>query len=148
STYLNGENNFLEDIAFSTVFINLIRYAYRQKDTILEPLLKNMLNSSHSKNWGLIRNELINGNYIDSIATNSPMVLLAFDIEGFNMPFRFHISRDALTDITRLNNPEYVIPEYQGAEDFVIGNDVVPSNIIMPIPKSHRKIIMEHANGD
>lgn len=148
SAYLDGKNNFLEDVIFSSIFINLIKCAYSHKDTIFEPLLKNMLDNPHSKNWGIIRNELIDGQYLDSIANNNNMILLSFDIEGFNMPFRFHISRDALIDITKLNNSECMIPEYQGAEDFVIGGEVVPSNIIMPIPKSHRKIIMEHANAD
>ena len=148
STYLDGANDFLDDVIFSSVFINLIQCAYRHKVTIFEPLLKNMLDNPHSKNWGIIRDESVNGQYVDSISRNHTMVLLSFDIEGFNMPFRFHVNRDSLTDIAKLNNPECIIPEYQGAEDFVIGGEVVPSNIIMPIPKSHRKIIMEHANAD
>ena len=148
STYLDGENNFLDDVIFSSTFINLIQCAYRHKTTIFEPLLKNMLDNPHSKNWGIIRNELINGQYVDSISHNYNMVLLSFDIEGFNMPFRFHVSRDTLTDIVKLNNTECIIPEYQGAEDFVIDGEIVPANIIMPISKPHRKIIMENSNNN
>lgn len=91
------------------------------------------------------------GNYLDSIAEDKKMVLVSFDAQGFNMPFRFHLLRDSLTDIIKLHNPNCLIPEYQGAEDFVVNinnkNELIPCNIIMPIQKSHKKVIMDNINN-
>lgn len=55
---LHGENDFLADVAFAAPFVNLEKYAYRKKVTSIEPIIKNMLDNPHCKNWGLIRNEL------------------------------------------------------------------------------------------
>ena len=123
---------------------------YRKKQFIIEPLIKTILDDSHCKNWGIIRNEYKtnDGSYYDSIDANRSMVLLAFDIEGFNMPFRFHVPKDALTDIVYLSTHSYLVPEYQGAEDFIIGNDFIPSNFIMPISKLNKNIILENAKNE
>lgn len=120
---------------------------YRKKQFTIEPLIKTILDDSHCKNWGIIRNEYSNNNgtQSDTISANRSMVLVAFDIEGFNMPFRFHIPKDALTDIVFSSTNDYLVPEYQGDEDFTVGNEVIPSNIIMPISKRNKSIIMEHA---
>ena len=141
-------NDFIDDVAFASSFVNLEMYAYQKKNTTLEPLIKNMLDHNHCKNWGIIRNEFINGGYVDSIKTEKPMILLSFDIEGFNMPFRFHVPKDTVMDLAKLSNGNLLIPEYQGYQDFIINNDVVPSNIVMPIQKHHKKIIMDNANSD
>lgn len=142
------ENNFFEDVSFAASFINLEMNAYAKKQTTIEPLIKNALDNPIFKNWGVIRNELVDGNYMDSIVSNNPMCLLSFDLKGYNMPFRFHMSKDSLIDLARLNNENCLIPEYQGAQDFVVDNEYIPTNIIMPIPKHHKKIIMDKANSD
>lgn len=139
------ENDFFNDLSFCTPFIDLSMNAYNKKQTTLEPLIKNALDNPVFKNWGIIRNELVNGNYVDSISSNMPMCLLYFDLEGYNMPFCFHISKDSLTDLVRLSNENYLIPEYQGGEDFIVNNEHIPTNIIMPVPKHHKKIIMDNA---
>lgn len=100
------------------------------------------------KNWGIIRNELEDGYKYDSINAGRSMVLVAFDVQGFNMPFRFHIGKDLLQDLAQSNNPNCLVPEYQGADDFIVNSEIIPSNIIMPIPKRHKKIIMENATSD
>ena len=145
STYLHGENDFAKDVNFSCPFINLETLTYRKKQCILEPLIKIMLDNPSCRNWGIIRNDIVDGNKIDSIDTNRNMILLAFDIEGFNMPFRFHLPKDSLIDLVKLNNPLGLVPEYQGHEDFLINNEIIPSNIIMPILKHHRSIIKTNA---
>lgn len=145
STYLHGENDFAQDVNYSGPFINLETLTYRKKQSTLEPLIKIMLDNPSCRNWGIIRNDFVDGKLIDSINTNRNMILLAFDIEGFNMPFRFHLPKDSLIDLVKLNNPLCLIPEYQGHADFLINNEIVPSNIIMPIPKRHRSIIKANA---
>lgn len=147
-------NNFLDDVSFSAPFVNLEMYVYHKKNTTLEPLIKNTLDNNNCKNWGLIRDELDDGILFDSLSAKRPMVLLGFDVEGFNMPFRFHISKDRLMELAKYSNSSYIVPEYQGNEDFLAYNiteqklEIVPTNIMMPIPKEHRKIIIEKSNSN
>lgn len=151
SLYL-PKNDFFDDFSFIAPIVFLKEQAYCKKENIIEPMVKSRLDNNQCKNWGLVRNEVIDGNYIDSLKSNNTKLLVAFDIEGFNMPFRFHMLRDDLLDLVKLNNSNYLIPEYQGNDDFVAYNNVenkfqaIPSNIIMPIPKRHKDIIKSHMN--
>ena len=148
SNNLNGRNNLLADISFANCFSNLKMYAYQKKETTIEPLIKNMLDKPSLKNWGIIRNEILCGDNIDTFDLNKNNILVAFDVPGFNMPFRFHVSRDALKDLSIQSASNGLVPEYQGSEDFVFNNEVIPSNIMMPIPKRHKKIITEKINSN
>ena len=147
-------NEFIDNISFSSIFVNLKEFAYKKKDAILQPLVRKRLDDNYCKNWGLILNEIVSGQYVDSIDTDRPKVLLGFDIEGFNMPFCFHMLKDNVADLVKLSNSDCLIPEYQGNEDFIVFNkenntyENIPANIIMPMPKSHKKIIMNHAKTD
>ena len=146
--YLYGNNDFADDINFINPIFNLETLTYRKKQTLLEPLIKITLDNPDCKNWGIVRNEISSGKKVDSIDSNKYMVLIAFDIEGFNMPLRFHISRDSLIEILKLNNPSCIIPEYQGHEDFIMNKDIIPSNIIMPLQKRHNSVIKNHVLND
>ncbi len=147
SEYLHGDNIFFDDVAFSAPFENIKNYAYFSKNTTLSPLIKDLLDNSRLKNWGIIRKELVKGKYVDSISQNNPMVLMAFDIEGFNMPFRLHVPKSDLIDLCNTANKNALVPEYQGGYDFIVNGEVIPSNIIMPIPKRHRQVIKENSKS-
>lgn len=143
SKELHSDNNFLMDSIFSAPFTNLRTFAYYKKDTTLVPIVKGLLANPHLKNWGIIRNEFLdNGVFVDSVA-QGPKVLLGFDVEGFNRPFRFHMKKDDLMDILKCQGNGYTFPEYQGSQDFIVNNRLLKSSIIMPIPKRHRPIIRE-----
>lgn len=143
SKKLHSDNNFLMDSIFSVPFTNLRTFAYYKKDTTLVPIVKGLLANPHLKNWGIIRNEFLdNGVFVDSVAQGSK-VLLGFDVEGFNRPFRFHMKKDDLLDILKCQGNGYTFPEYQGSQDFIVNNRLLKSSIIMPIPKRHRPIIRE-----
>lgn len=143
SKELHSDNNFLMDSIFSAPFTNLRTFAYYKKDTTLVPIVKWLLANPHLKNWGIIRNEFLdNGVFVDSVA-QGPKVLLGFDVEGFNRPFRFHMKKDDLMDILKCQGNGYTFPEYQGSQDFIVNNRLLKSSIIMPIPKRHRPIIRE-----
>lgn len=143
SKELHSDNNFLMDSIFSAPFTNLRTFAYYKKDTTLVPIVKGLLANPHLKNWGIIRNEFLdNGVFVDSVAQGSK-VLLGFDVEGFNRPFRFHMKKDDLMDILKCHGNGYTFPEYQGSQDFIVNNRLLKSSIIMPIPKRHRPIIRE-----
>lgn len=143
SKELHSDNNFLMDSIFSAPFTNLRTFAYYKKDTTLVPIVKGLLANPHLKNWGIIRNEFLdNGVFVDSVAQGSK-VLLGFDVEGFNRPFRFHMKKDDLLDILKCQGNGYTFPEYQGSQDFIVNNRLLKSSIIMPIPKRHRPIIRE-----
>lgn len=148
SRILDGDNNFWDDVIFSSQLVELKTFAYHKKSSTIEPIVKNLLDNPHLKNWGIIREEILdNGTFLDSISQGKSKVLLGFDIEGFNRPFRFHIIKDNLMDLLRTNGLSYIIPEYQGGEDFVVNNQLVSSSIIMPIPKRHREIIRNNAQS-
>lgn len=143
SKELHSDNNFLMDSIFSAPFTNLRTFAYYKKDTTLVPIVKGLLANPHLKNWGIIRNEFLdNGVFVDSVA-QGPKVLLGFDVEGFNRPFRFHMKKDDLMNILKCQGNGYTFPEYQGSQDFIVNNRLLKSSIIMPIPKRHRPIIRE-----
>ena len=143
SKELHSDNNFLMDSIFSAPFTNLRTFAYYKKDTTLVPIVKGLLANPHLKNWGIIRNEFLdNGVFVNSVAQGSK-VLLGFDVEGFNRPFRFHMKKDDLMDILKCQGNGYTFPEYQGSQDFIVNNRLLKSSIIMPIPKRHRPIIRE-----
>lgn len=143
SKELHSDNNFLMDSIFSAPFTNLRTFAYYKKDTTLVPIVKGLLANPHLKNWGIIRNEFLdNGVFVDSVA-QGPKVLLGFDVEGFNRPFRFHMKKEDLMDILKCQGNGYTFPEYQGSQDFIVNNRLLKSSIIMPIPKRHRPIIRE-----
>lgn len=148
SNSLRGKNDFLEDCSLLAPFSNLVQLTYRNKNLTLEPLIKYCLdNPQRIKNWGLMRKELTNGEYVDSVSAKKSKVLMGFDIEGFNFPFRFHVPVEALMDLTKLSNGDFLVPEYQGAEDFTVDNELIPSNIIMPIPQRHEGTIIEKATN-
>ncbi len=141
-------NDFYKDVCFSKFFTNLEMLAYSRKFSTLEPLIKSFLdNPSICKNWGLVRYNYIDKKYVDSLASTNPMLLLSFDIEGFNMPLRFHISKDSLIDLCKQYNSNCIIPEYQGSEDFFVDGDYIPTQILMPILKNHRPIIRDHISS-
>lgn len=148
SRHLDGTHNFLDDIVFAVPFVNLEMYSYFKKDTTLNPLIKGLLDNPNLKNWGIIRKELTGREFIDSINENKSKILVAFDIEGFNMPFRLHLLKSDLMDLCQASNGNFLMPEYQGFTDFIVDNEVIPSNIIMPIPKRHRAVISEHAKSN
>lgn len=145
---LEGENNLLANLSFASYFSNLKMFSYQKKETTVFPMIKSLLNKPSLKNWGIIRNEILAGETFDSFALNKNNVLVAFDVPGFNMPFRFHISKDTLKDLALQSPTNGLLPEYQGGEDFIVNNEVIPANIIMPIPKRHKKIIVEEASKD
>ena len=146
-------NDFFDNTVFTLPFVNLEMVLYRKKDTTLEPVIKNILDNNNCRNWGIIRNELSGNEVIDTLSENKNKVLLAFDIEGFNMPFRFHVFKKDLLDISKLNNPDCLIPEYQGYSDFIMKktrNDdeksyIFPANIVLPISKSLKKVVMNNS---
>lgn len=154
SAFSLTNNEFIENLSFSSIFVNLRECAYRKKTAILEPLIKSRLDDNYCKNWGLVRDEIVSGKLVDSIDTSRPRILVAFDIEGFDMPFCYHEKKESVTDLAKLSPSTYMIPEYQGNDDFIRydeENDTyenITSNIIMPIPKSHKKIIMDNANSE
>lgn len=147
-------NEFIEDLSFSSTFSNLKSFAYQKKLACIEPIIKANLDGNVYKNWGLIRNEILGGKMSDSIDTNRSKLLFAFDVEGFDMPFWYHLDKDHIIDLAKLSITPYMVPEYQGKEDFISYNEEsdtyenITSPIIMPIPKSHKKIIIDNANID
>jgi hypothetical protein len=152
STLVNSNNNFMEDVNFLLPISNLQSFAYHKKQTYLEPIIKSWITKPHSNNWGFVRKEIKDDEEFDSIESKSPVSLLAFDVEGFNLPFRFHVEKESLLDLLRVVSGNSIIPEYQGHEDFVFNvdgkNAVIPGNIIMPILKKHKPIIKSKANSN
>lgn len=148
SKILDGDNDFWDDVMFSSQLVELKTFAYHKKSTTLEPIVKGLLDNPHLKNWGIIREEILdNGTFLDSINHGKAKILLGFDIEGFNRPFRFHVIKEDIMDLLKVNGLSYIIPEYQGGKDFVVNKQLVSSSIIMPIPKRHRDTIRSNAQS-
>ena len=59
------------------------------------------------------------------------------------MPIRLHINKSNLIDMLNLSFGNSIIQEYEGAEDFVVANELISTSLLMPIPKTHKKAINE-----
>lgn len=124
----NAKNSLKNDLCEYKTFFNQVENAYRVKDSILGFKIRELFDSKKTKNWGIIEE---NGN-------NGDKVLIGIDYEGINMPLRLHIDKKLLATLIRLKNNNAKIPLYEGHEDFTKEDEVVLTNVLMPITKEHK----------
>lgn len=62
------------------------------------------------------------------------------------MPLRLHIPKDLLIRLINLYNGNPIVPVYEGAQDFVNNGELLTTNVLMPISKTHGKLISEVTN--
>lgn len=136
----SSKNNLGDDILTYKVVLNLVENIYIIRNSIFICRIRGLLNSKKCKNWGIILDEF------DKNIENE-YVLIGIDQEGLNMPIRLHIKKEQLSEALRLYNKETKVPIYEGDKDFVIGNELIPTNILMPVQKKQRKALLERCKN-
>lgn len=134
-------NSLDRDLEIFKSIVNIRDNVYAMRERDFSTFLYSLIKQKSSKNFGIIRNEFVNGKFIDKL--NSKYILLGIDYEGFNMPIRMHINKSNLIDVLNLAFGNSIIQEYEGAEDFVVANELISTSLLMPIPRSHKKAINE-----
>lgn len=117
---------------------------YLIKNQNLSYLVKMLCNEkSKIPNWGIVPENS------DEIYT-----LISIDLPGYNMPISLHIPKDILiTSLYSLNtdksvlNKTFIIPVYEGHQDFEINHKYIPTNILMPLNKEQKKELFKNANS-
>lgn len=140
-----GSHNFLEEFDNYRVIENAIHNSYRFKDFNMLAILSNLYQNNSSKNWGVI---LESGKDIEK----QDMILLAIDVEGFNMPIRLHIEKEMVLDFLRANQETTKLPIYEGDRDFYSRalSKMISTPVLMPLCKKQRDGIdklMERTNS-
>ena len=136
-----SDNDLEYDLNLYKTIINVRENIYTLREMSFSSLIYFLSQEKTSKNFGIIKEEYIDGKYKDT--TKDFYVLVSIDYEGLNMPLRLHINRNNLIDALKLHQKNSLIQVYEGAEDFVKNRDMITTNILMPIPKRHKKTINE-----
>lgn len=132
-----SSNNFGADFDDYRILRNATLNTYRIKDFNMLSALFNLYQvKGLSKNWGVILE--------DRPIEDSNMILLSFDIEGFNMPIRLHIEKDMVMDFLKTNQETVKIPMYDGASDFTVFDKNVGTQILMPLFMKQKKALKEY----
>ena len=95
-------------------------------------------------NWGCVLDEVRNGKTINSVKAGSQYILLCIDYEGMNMPLRVHVDKKFIKTYLENTGQDRVLPIYEGNEDFINKNKVIPTNIFMPVSSKYKKVINEY----
>lgn len=137
----NSKNSLERDLAIYKSIANIRDNVYLIRECSFSTLLYSLIQQKSSKNFGVIKNEYIDGKYVNKL--NSKYVLIGIDYEGFNMPIKFHVNKANLIDTLKSFFGNSIIQEYEGGEDFIVGKELIATNLLMPIPKRHKKVINE-----
>lgn len=130
----NIPNDLASDLGLYKSILNYTDNIYYIRNSNLCSMIRNLIDSKKSSNWGIIETEN------DSVESDK-YILIGIDFEGFNMPIRLHIKRELLRDVLKTYNGETKIPVYEGADDFVKWNELLPTNILMPLQRRQKQVI-------
>lgn len=133
------KNDLYEDIEIYKTLLNHVENIYLIRNSILGCKIRSLFDSKKCKNWGIIIDEFKNIQKTKN--DDSKYVLVGIDQEGLNMPIRLHIKRELLKEFIKSYNGEEKIPVYEGSNDFIINNMLIPTNILMPIQNKQKKWI-------
>ena len=139
-----SENNLQKDINSYRQILNVRENIYTLRSGAFSTLIYSLMKSKATTNFGIIKEELIDGKRKNTIDSN--YVLIGADFEGLNMPIRFHVNKKDLIESLKAYQGNAIIQEYEGAEDFNRNNEVITANILMPMPKRHKQFINQKYN--
>lgn len=130
---LPGCDNDLEgDLDTYIPMANAIDNVYYIKDSNIIAMMTTILKNKKIRNWGYVpETRITKDGPKNSIQSNSNMILMAIDCEGFNVRLAFHVEQPSFLSFWKNNQNTTIIPMYQGYEDFK--NYSTP--LFMPITK-------------
>lgn len=130
----NIPNDLESDLGLYKSILNYTDNIYQIRNGNFCAMIRNLVDSKNSLNWGIIEDEN------DKVKSDN-YILIGIDFEGFNMPIRLHIKNELLRNILKTYNGETKLPLYEGAYDFVKNNELLPTNILMPLQRRHKQVI-------
>lgn len=134
-----SDNDLDRDLEIYKILINQNENIYMIRNALLGCKIRSLFDSKKCRNWGIIPEEF--KEYEDDQNHKSKYVLIGIDQEGFNMPIRLHIKKDLLIDFIKTYNGNSKIPIYEGDKDFIIYQSLIKTNLLMPMQKTHKKLI-------
>lgn len=137
----DSKNDLDRELLIYKTIANIRDNVYTIRENILLTFLYSLIKEKSSKNFGIVKNEYIAGKFINKL--NSKYVLIGVDHEGLNMPMRLHVNKQNLIEVLEGFLGNAIIQEYEGAEDFVVGNELISTSLLMPISKKQKKGINE-----
>lgn len=135
----NFENDFKKDFNQYYATRDILKNMYRVKDFSISAMLHILQNESQDINWGIIQ---------PSDGTIHSKEIIAADISGLNMPLRLHVPIDSLKKYCKTRNGNFVIPIYQGREDFNFGSRLITTNIMGILNESQKKFVQEELGNE
>lgn len=139
-----SENSLTKDINSYRQILSVRENIYTLRAGAFSTLIYSLMQSKSTNNFGIIKEELVDGKRKNT--TDSNYVLIGVDFEGVNMPIRFHVHKKDLIENLKAYQGNAIIQEYEGANDFTRGIDLITTNILMPMPKRHKQFINKKYN--
>ena len=136
-----SENRLEKDLPLYKQIANIRDNVYIIRENAFSTFLYSLIKQKSSKNFGVIKNEYVDGKLVNKL--DSKYILIGVDYEGFNMPVKFHANKENLIDTLKTSIGNSIIQEYEGGEDFIVGEELISTNLLMPIQKPHKKAINE-----
>ena len=140
----DSENNLQKDIHSYRQILSVRENIYTLRAGAFSTVIYSLMKSKNTNNFGIIKEEIIDGKRRNTMGGN--YVLIGVDFEGLNMPIRFHVNKKDLIETLKAFQGNAIIPEYEGADDFTRGNNLITTNILMPMPKRHKQFINKKYN--
>lgn len=137
----DSRNDLDRELLVYKTIANIRDNVYAIRENILLTFLYSLIKEKSSKNFGVIKNEYVAGKFINKLS--GKYILIGVDHEGLNMPLRLHVNKQNLIDVLKGFLGNSLIQEYEGAEDFVVGSELITTSVLMPISKKQKKGINE-----
>ena len=117
-----------KDIDLFWKLYNPVINGYKTKDSnILASFMLPQITKNFSHNWGIV----LEGNPKETIVNPEAPINFWMDIEGLNLPVRFHFKKSTLTQALEDSNHDKYIPLYKNPEAF----DGISTNVLLPFTK-------------
>ncbi len=120
------DNSIDRDLRLQLTASNNEEIIYYMKDKLLTTLSLMLASENKIKNFGIVENE---------IEPEMNNILVAFDIEGCNMPLRLHLKKEDLIEAFNARKKEPIMQIYDGNEDFYYKGKRVATNLFLPFNK-------------
>ena len=137
----NYDHNFTEDLEKAIELESSSQFAYDSKSHALESLLFMLLEKDKELNWGIIlENEQKNSGYFSN---KDYELLIGVDMKEFNMPIKFHCSKEDFKNFFANYTGKPIIPIYRGNEDMYVSDIYLSTEIVMKLSKEQRKLLKQ-----
>lgn len=134
SNYFNNlkaplpNNDLKKDLNLFWKLYNPVINGYKTKDSnILASFMLPQITKNFSHNWGIV----LEGNPKETLANPEAPINFWMDIEGLNLPVRYHQKKSTLIQSLKDSSSDKYVPLYKNPEAF----DSISTNLLLPLNK-------------